>query len=100
MDSSNDAAECSGASPCSTPSSLVWTQGVDIYDGEKEIGFLCGPNIRLPIYPFPGLIVGALTVESVLVNQGAEDISGGELTYQKVTKEHGAVLEHNDWEWA
>ena len=53
-------------------------------------------STAIPIHPFIGLCVGALTVQRVFVNQGREsdDI---EVEYEPVTEDHAELLGYRGW---
>lgn len=82
----------------STPDSLHWQQFVPVADG-AQCRFLCGPIIKIPIYPFPGLIIRAMTVDTVRLHQGKTNMQGGDIEYRGITESHAEILLRNGWEW-
>lgn len=75
---------------------IQWKQAVDIIDAGGD--WLDGPEIALPIPPFPGLAVGALIVQGVSVCQGGD---GGscEIQYQPIDKGHARILHSHGWRY-
>lgn len=63
---------------------------------ERSRDFLVGPGTVLPVDPHPGLIVGALVVKRVLVNQGGES-NEIHVEYEDIDDGHAEILERKGW---
>lgn len=73
---------------------MIGTQFVNI---KRSPRFLVGPKITLPFPPFPGLVVGSLTVEKVFVNQGGQS-DKVEIRYRDIDERRARILRNQGWD--
>jgi hypothetical protein len=76
-------------------SSIRWHQFVKVHIPGS--GVLHGPEIVLPVEPFPGLCVGEMVVNKVMVLQGG-DPAGNCIEYMPITLAHAEHLQKRGWE--
>lgn len=74
---------------------IRWHQFVKVHIPGS--GTLHGPQIVLPVEPFPGLCVGEMVVCKVMVLQGG-DAAGNCIEYMPITLSHADQLEKRGWE--